>query len=240
MHLVKEVSVFKPKRGGKFYLSFDLYRALIGFVLLLGGSSFVPQARAETGTGEHSAPVIVALGDSLMAGYGLAPNEGFVPQLQAALEKAGHRAIVKNAGVSGDTSTGGLARLDWAIGADTDAVILELGANDMLRGIAPHVTRKNLQTIIERLQARNIDVLLAGMLAAPNLGEDYAARFNPIYPELAKSHGLIFYPFFLDGVAGQRRLNLPDGIHPTAEGIGIIVEGILPSIDTLLTRLKRK
>lgn len=228
--------MFKSKRRGTHYLSCSLYRALAGFVLLCG-LGFAPSDAAA----ENAAPkIIVALGDSLTAGYGLAPGDGFVPQLQAALSRAGHKVTLKNAGVSGDTSTGGLARLDWAVGPDTDAVILELGANDMLRGIAPQVTRKNLQAIISRLKARNIDVLLAGMLAAPNLGTAYAARFNPIYPDLAKTHGLVFYPFFLDGVAGQRDLNLPDGIHPTADGIGVIVKKILPSVETLITRLENE
>ena len=182
--------------------------------------------------------VLVALGDSLTAGYGLGPGEGFVPQLQAALSARGHNVHVRNGGVSGDTSTGGLARLDWAVGPDTQAVILELGANDMLRGIAPDVTRANLTAIIKRLQARNIEVMLAGMLAAPNLGEAYAARFNPIYPQLAEQFGPVFYPFFLDGVAGQRGLNLADGIHPNAQGIGVIVDNMLPSVERLLAQVK--
>ena len=182
--------------------------------------------------------VLVALGDSLTAGYGLGPGEGFVPQLQAALSARGHNVHVRNGGVSGDTSTGGLARLDWAVGPDTQAVILELGANDMLRGIAPDVTRANLTAIIKRLQARNIEVMLAGMLAAPNLGEAYAARFNPIYPQLAEQFGPVFYPFFLDGVAGQRGLNLADGIHPNAQGIGVVVDNMLPSVERLLAQVK--
>ena len=187
---------------------------------------------------EATPVVLVALGDSLTAGYGLGPGEGFVPQLQAALSARGHNVHVRNGGVSGDTSTGGLARLDWAVGPDTQAVILELGANDMLRGIAPDVTRANLTAIIKRLQAQNIEVMLTGMLAAPNLGGAYGARFNPIYPQLAEQFELVFYPFFLDGVAGQRELNLPDGIHPTAKGVGVIVDNILPSVERLLAQLK--
>lgn len=185
-------------------------------------------------------PEIVALGDSLTAGYGLAPGDGFVPQLQAALDKKGYRLAIRNAGVSGDTSTGGLARLDWVLTPETRGVILELGANDMLRGISPAVTRRNLTQLIERLQARNIEVMLAGMVAAPNLGADFAARFNPIYPQLADKYGLVFYPFFLDGVAGNRALNLPDGIHPTAEGVAVIVEKILPQMETFLARLNQE
>ena len=187
---------------------------------------------------EATPVVLVALGDSLTAGYGLGPGEGFVPQLQAALSARGHNVHVRNGGVSGDTSTGGLARLDWAVGPDTQAVILELGANDMLRGIAPDVTRANLTAIIKRLQAQNIEVMLTGMLAAPNLGGAYGARFNPIYPQLAEQFELVFYPFFLDGVAGQRELNLPDGIHPTAKGVGVIVDNILPSVERLLAQVK--
>lgn len=196
-------------------------------------AGFTAVARAE------NAPIIiVALGDSLTAGYGLGPGDGFVPQLQAALTARGHHVTIRNGGVSGDTSSGGLARLDWAVGPETQAVILELGANDMLRGIAPDVTRANLTAIIKRLQAQNIEVMLTGMLAAPNLGEAYGARFNPIYPQLAEQFELVFYPFFLDGVAGQRELNLPDGIHPTAKGVGVIVDNILPSVERLLAQVK--
>ena len=182
--------------------------------------------------------VLVALGDSLTAGYGLGPSDGFVPQLQAALSARGHNVMIRNGGVSGDTSSGGLARLDWAVGPETRAVILELGANDMLRGIAPDVTRANLTAIIKRLHAQDIKVMLAGMLAAPNLGEAYAARFNPIYPQLAEQFGLVYYPFFLDGVAGQRALNLADGIHPTGEGIAVIVDKILPHVERLLAQVE--
>ena len=177
---------------------------------------------------------LVALGDSLTAGYGLAPADGFVPQLQAALEKNGFNVTVQNAGVSGDTSSGGLARLDWAVPRETQGVILALGANDMLRGISPNVTRKNLTAIIERLLAQNIKIMLVGMLAAPNLGKAYGERFNAIYPQLAKQYGLVFYPFFLDGVAAQRQFNLPDGIHPNAQGIARIVSRMQPDVETFI------
>ena len=206
-----------------------LFWTLTVFICL----AFAPQARAA------GAPItLVALGDSLTAGYGLGPDEGFVPQLQAALAARGHNVLLRNGGVSGDTSTGGLARLDWAVAADVQAVIVELGANDMLRGIAPDVTRANLTALIKRLQARGIKVMLTGMMAAPNLGEAYAARFNPIYPQIAEQFGLVFYPFFLDGVAGQPALNLPDGIHPNATGIAIIVENILPKVELLLAQVE--
>jgi len=182
---------------------------------------------------------IVALGDSLTAGYQLPPGEGFVPQLQAALRARGHSVMVQNAGVSGDTSAGGLARLDWSIPPSTDAVIVELGANDALRGVAPEVTQQNLTKIIETLQARGLNILLAGMYAPPNLGLAYADRFNPIYPELAKKYDLIYYPFFLDGVAGIKNLNLADGIHPNADGIQIIVQRILPKAEQLIGRINK-
>jgi acyl-CoA thioesterase-1 len=186
-------------------------------------------------TSDASVITIVALGDSLMAGYLLGPDEDFASQLEAALKEAGHDNVkIANAGVSGDTSSGGLARLDWAVGPDADAVIVGLGANDALRALNPAITRRNLDEIATRLRARGLPVLLAGMYAPPNLGAEYGAAFNPIYPELAETHGLILYPFFLDGVAGERDLNLGDGIHPTAEGIGIIVERILPQVEELI------
>ncbi len=184
---------------------------------------------------------IVALGDSLTAGYLLGPDEGFPEQLERALKEAGHENVkVVNAGVSGDTSSGGLARLDWAVGPEADAVIVELGANDALRGIDPGLARENLTEIVTRLKERGLPILLAGMLAPPNLGSDYGAEFNPIYPELAETEELIFYPFFLDGVAGDRNLNLRDGIHPTAEGIAIIVERILPKVEELIAAAEEK
>ena len=213
-------------------------RRITILLTLMGLTGLFWMAVSSPARAEATPIVLVALGDSLTAGYGLGPGEGFVPQLQAALSARGHNVHVRNGGVSGDTSTGGLARLDWAVGPDTQAVILELGANDMLRGIAPDVTRANLTAIIKRLQARNIEVMLAGMLAAPNLGEAYAARFNPIYPQLAEQFGPVFYPFFLDGVAGQRGLNLADGIHPNAQGIGVVVDNMLPSVERLLAQVK--
>ena len=181
---------------------------------------------------------LVALGDSLTAGYGLSPQDGFTAQLQAALTARGHKVKVHNGGVSGDTSAGGLARLDWVIAPETDAVIVELGANDMLRGISPKVTDKNLRQIIETLKAKGLEVMLAGMLAAPNLGPNYESQFNRLYPQLAKQFGLVFYPFFLDGVAGDPKLNLGDRIHPNAQGIAVIVKNILPSVERLLARIK--
>lgn len=180
---------------------------------------------------------IVALGDSLTAGLGLAETEAFPVKLQAALRDQGHDVEVINAGVSGDTASGGLARLDWSVPDGTDAVILELGANDALRAVDPAVTREALDTAIRRLHERRIEVLLAGMQAPRNLGRDYIDAFDRIYPELAKEHGVVFYPFFLDGVAADSALNQRDGIHPTAEGIEIIVRRILPSVQKLIARV---
>lgn len=182
---------------------------------------------------------IVAFGDSLIAGFGLKTNDAFPAQLEIALKKRGYDVEIANAGVSGDTSAGGLSRLDWSIQDGTQAVILVLGANDMLRGMEPELARKNIGEVIARLKARRIEVLLGGMRAAPNLGADYAARFNPIYEELAKEHDILIYPFFLDGVAGERDLNMSDGIHPTPKGVSLVVERILPSVESLIERVKK-
>jgi len=179
---------------------------------------------------------IVALGDSLTAGYGLGAGDGFTDRLQARLKADGLEATVVNAGVSGDTSKGGLARLDWSVPDDTTLVILELGANDALRGIEPAQTRANLDAMLARLKQRNIPVLLAGMIAPPNMGEDYGKAFNPIYAELARKHDVALYPFFLDGVAGEASLNQADGMHPNAEGIGVIGERIVPAVLEVLGR----
>ena len=211
-------------------------RGAIGLSTALLLIWMLPMAQAET-RAPVKAPIIVALGDSLTAGYGLAPEDGFVPQLQAALAAKGKQVVLKNAGVSGDTSSGGLARLDWSLSPETSGVILALGANDMLRGIQPDVTRKNLETIITKLQARNIRVFLVGMLAAPNMGPAYEKRFNAIYPQLAAQYGLPFYPFFLDGVAAQRQLNLPDGIHPNRRGIAHIVARMTPQLAQFIDQL---
>jgi acyl-CoA thioesterase-1 len=177
---------------------------------------------------------IVALGDSLAAGYGLESPDAFTGALQAALAERGHDVVIVNAGVSGDTASDGLARVDWSVGEDADAVIVELGANDALRGVDPAITRDALDRLLARLGERGLPVLLAGMMAPPNLGEDYAAAFNPIYPELADKHGTLLYPFFLDGVAADASLNQPDGIHPNADGVAVIVERIVPSVEALI------
>lgn len=177
---------------------------------------------------------IVALGDSLTAGLGLAASEAFPARLEARLRERGHDVEVINAGVSGDTTKGGLERLDWSVPEDADAVIVELGANDALRGVDPKETRANLSRILERLRERGIPVLLAGMRAPPNLGPEYAAAFEPIFPDLARAHGVILYRFFLEGVAAQRHLNQGDGIHPNAAGVEAVVDRIIGPVEQLI------
>ena len=171
---------------------------------------------------------LVVLGDSLVAGYGLDAGQAFPERLQAALREKSHAVEIVNAGVSGDTSAGGLERLDWSVPDDTQAAIVELGANDALRGLDPATTRANLDAIVTRLKERGIAVLLAGMLSPPNMGEDYAQGFNPIFADLAKAHDVMLYPFFLDGVAAQPSLNLSDGMHPNPDGVEVIVARFLP------------
>ncbi|WP_160007922.1 arylesterase [Rhizobium sp. 18055] len=173
---------------------------------------------------------LVGFGDSLMAGYQLPPGDGFPEKLQAALKARGMDVTVANAGVSGDTTTGGLSRIDWSVPDGTDGVILELGANDALRGIAPEQSEKNLDQMIARLKERGIAVFLAGMVAPPNMGADYAARFNPIYEKLAKKHGVALYPFFLDGVVLNASLKLEDGMHPNSRGVDVMVQKMEPDI----------
>lgn len=184
--------------------------------------------------------VIVALGDSLTAGYQLPPKQSFPAQLEAALKARGQDVRVVNAGVSGDTAEAGLARLDWALPGDADAVIVELGANDALRGLDPDKAKAALDTVLTRLSDKGLPVLLAGMLAPRNLGPEYAGAFDAIYPDLARKHGALLYPFFLDGVATNMKLTLPDGLHPNGEGVAKIVEGILPKVEELIARAKSK
>jgi acyl-CoA thioesterase-1 len=195
-----------------------------GLILFLTLCGAISSAQAETFT-------IVGFGDSLMAGFGLGPGEGFTDKLQAALRAKGHDVTVANAGVSGDTSSGGLSRLDWSVPDGTRLVILELGANDMLRGVQPNIVEKNLDDMLAKLKARKIAVLLAGMRAAPNLGADYQTAFDAIYPTLAAKYDVPLYPFFLDGVAGQPGLQLEDGLHPNPKGVDAMVERILPTVE---------
>ena len=180
---------------------------------------------------------MVVLGDSLSAGYGLPAAAAFPVRLQKALDTKGIKVDMINAGVSGDTASGGRDRLDWSVPEGTEAVIVELGANDALRGTDPAVTRAALSEILTRLKARGVAVLLCGMVAPPNYGSEYATRFNAIYPELAKSFGVPLYPFFLEGVAADSRLNQADGMHPTAEGVDVVVKNILPTVVAFLGKL---
>ena len=204
--------------------------------LLVLGLSLVATAPvfAQAPASEAKPIKMVVLGDSLSAGFGLPAAAAFPERLQNALRAKGIAVDIINAGVSGDTTSGGRDRLDWSVPEGTRAVVLELGANDALRGIDPAVTRAALSDILMRLKARNIAVLLCGMLAPPNYGRDYSERFNAIYSDLAKSFGVQLYPFFLEGVAAETSLNQRDGIHPTSEGIDVIVKNILPTVEAFL------
>ncbi|WP_312406469.1 arylesterase [Rhizobium sp.] len=177
---------------------------------------------------------LVGFGDSLMAGYQLAPSESYTAQLEAALKAKGHKVVITNAGVSGDTTSAGLSRIDWSVPDGTDGVILELGANDALRGIAPEQSEKNLDAMLARLKERGIPVLLAGILAPPNMGGDYAEKFNPIYKRLADKYAVPLYPFFLDGVTTVPGMQIEDGMHPNAKGIAVMVERTLPMVEAFL------
>jgi acyl-CoA thioesterase I len=206
---------------------------VLTMTLTAAGTALAEAAATATG------PIkIVVLGDSLSAGLGLSATDAFPAKLQKALKDKGIYIDMINAGVSGDTSSGGRDRLDWSVPEGTEGVIVELGANDALRGTDPAVTRAALSDILSRLKARGIAVLLCGMLAPPNYGSDYAARFNSIYPELAKSFSVALYPFFLDGVAADAKLNQADGIHPTPAGVDIIVTRIMPTVEAFLGSIR--
>jgi acyl-CoA thioesterase-1 len=183
---------------------------------------------------------IVVLGDSLSAGLGLPVVDAFPSKLDRALKAKGAAVEIVNAGVSGDTASGGRDRVDWSVPEGTDAVILELGANDALRGVDPKVTRAALDAILSHFEARHIPVLFAGMQAPPNMGAAYVRAFNSIFPELAAAHDVTFYPFFLDGVASDPKLNQRDGVHPTAAGVDVIVARILPKVEELVARVRAK
>jgi acyl-CoA thioesterase-1 len=213
------------RQGCKF-----VHMLVLGLALVTAGTAF---AQAPAGPGTKPIKMVV-LGDSLSAGLGLPASSAFPARLQKSLKLNGIPVDMINAGVSGDTSSGGRDRLDWSVPEGTDAVIVELGANDALRGTDPAVTRKALSDILTRLKARKIAVLLCGMIAPPNYGTDYSARFNAIYPDLAKSFGVPLYPFFLQGVAGDAKLNQADGMHPTAEGVDVIAKNILPTVEAFL------
>ena len=183
---------------------------------------------------------LTAFGDSLTAGYGLPPGADFASRLEAALARRGHQVRVTNAGVSGDTTSGGLARFDWAVPEDADAVILELGANDALRGIDPKIAEANLDKILAKLAARNIPALIAGMRAPANWGADYQKIFDAMYAKLAKKYQVQLYPFFLEGVIDKPALKLPDALHPNMAGVEEIVRRILPSVEKLIARVKAR
>ena len=204
-------------------VTWDLRAVSLIFLAALTVGASAGSARAE--------PVrIVGLGDSLMAGYELGPGEGFVPVLGEKLSELGYEVEMIEAGVSGDTSTGGLARLEWSVPAEADIVIVELGGNDALRGIEPSITEANIDAIVDALRVRDQRVVLAGMLAPPNMGADYEAAFNGLYPRIAEARNVPLYPFFLDGVITDASLMLPDGIHPTAEGVEVMATRFLPTL----------
>jgi acyl-CoA thioesterase-1 len=224
----------EPRSYGK--LALKVQRLAVAFAV----AGLIFNGLVGTASAAERTIKMVALGDSLTAGFQLPGSAAFPVQLEQALRAKGLAVEVANAGVSGDTSSGGLARLDWSVPEGTDAVILELGANDMLRGVDPKVTRDALSEIVRRLKARHIEVLLCGMLAAPNLGADYGRAFDAIYPELAAANDLLLYPFFLDGVVADPKLHIGDGLHPTGEGVAKIVAGILPKAEALLARVRAK
>ncbi|MGI9481123.1 MAG: arylesterase [Hyphomicrobiales bacterium] len=208
-----------------------MVKSITGFTAAIWMLLSINVARAENLS-------LVVLGDSLSAGYQLPQEESFPAQLQAALKHRGFEVDVQNAGVSGDTASAALSRLDWAVPEGTKLVIVELGANDALRGVLPKETKKALDELITRLKGKGARVILAGMLAPPNLGPEFGEAFNGIYPALAEKHGLAFYPFFLEGVVARPELNQADGMHPNGKGVGVIVAGILPLVEEVLTGMK--
>ena len=206
--------------------------------VMTGGAVFAQSTPAHDSKANDKPIKLVVLGDSLSAGLGLPAASAFPARLQKALKDRGINVDMINAGVSGDTSSGGRDRLDWSIPEGTEAVIVELGANDALRGIDPKITRVALTDIVNRLKGRGIAVMLCGMLAPPNYGSDYAHSFDAIYPDLAKAFDVQLYPFFLAGVAADAKLNQADGIHPTAAGVDIIVNNMLPTVETFLRPIR--
>jgi acyl-CoA thioesterase-1 len=215
-------------------------QALIAVTFLMLASMAAHSTIAFAAQAQDRSVKLVVFGDSLSAGLGLPAAEAFPAKLAGALKAKGLAVDVADAGASGDTASAGLARLDWSVPEGTDAVIVELGANDALRGVDPKITRAALEQILRRLQERGITVLLAGMQAPRNLGEAYTRGFDAIFPELAKAHGVLFYPFFLDGVVTDARLNQHDGLHPNAQGVDVIVARILPKVEELVTRAREK
>lgn len=230
------------QRGMRNFLGLRNIAAFSAMIMLAAFAAPGPADLAHAqGAGSILGPVRVAvLGDSLSAGFGLAARDAFPVKLAAALQAKGIKVEMTNAGVSGDTASAGRDRLDWSIPEGVEAVIVELGANDALRGVDPDITRSALDEILTRLKAKKITVLFCGMQAPPNMGADFAARFNALYPELAAKHQVALYPFFLDGVAANAALNQRDGIHPNADGVDVIVARILPQVEALLSTARRE
>jgi acyl-CoA thioesterase I len=220
----------RPRHAGASQRAYGAWRRIINLVMV----SLVFLMIAPAG-GRADRPLkLLALGDSLTAGYGLPSDESFTARLQAALKADGMNVMVINGGVSGDTSAGGLARLDWLLADKPDFALIELGANDGLRGLDPQITYDNIDAVLTRLNQRRVPALLTGMYAPPNLGREYGEQFNNVFPRLAEKHGVLLYPFFLDGVAAETTLNQADGIHPNAKGVAVVVERILPYVKKLI------
>lgn len=236
---------FKPLTA---FLHIILIIGLMGLFALIARAQDATEPDMEESSGleeilpdnQLSSFKIIGFGDSLMAGYLLPAADAFPHQLEEALLQNGLNVAVENAGVSGDTTTGGLERLNWSVPDDTDLVILELGANDALRGITPKITEQNLDQMLQQLQTRKIPVVLAGMLAPPNMGADYAAQFNPIYQKLATKYNIPLYPFFLNGVMTNQSLQLEDGMHPNAEGVAVMVANFAPFIQKTIIELQKQ
>lgn len=229
MHVINAVLMLLRTR---IFRKHKRQRTPFAMTLMLCGSIFLSMQAGSVA--DDSNKRITVLGDSLVAGYGLAPGLSFPDRLEAALQDAGYNIAVVNAGLSGDTTAGGLARLEWSLADDPIAVIIVLGGNDMLRGLDPAATRTNLNAIITQMKRRKVTVMLAGMLASRNLGPEYVAAFDGLYPALAEKHSIYLYPFFLEGVALDPALNLSDGLHPNADGVEEIVRRILPFVTDML------
>jgi acyl-CoA thioesterase-1 len=212
------------------------FKSLIQFFVLSGLVALPSQALANQNAVSDRPLAIVGFGDSLMSGFQLPVQDSFTAQLEKALRDKGINVTITNAGVAGETTADGVSRLDWSIPEGTDIVILEFGANDALRGIAPEISEKNLSDMIEKLKQRNVRVILAGMLAPPNMGNDFADKFNAIFPRLANKYDVPLYPFFLDGVATVKSLQLEDGEHPNTEGVAKMVEGFLPIMEETISQ----
>ncbi len=230
-------TLFRSRRRRDPSLRYRRRRCLFKRLIVTATALFLLNGFSETGRAADDV-VVVAFGDSLTAGYGLAPEDVFSVRLQQALRTRGIGAQVINAGLSGDTTAGGLARIEWSLGNKPDLVILQLGGNDALRGMEPAVTRANLDAILGKITARGIPVVLAGMYAPPNMGDAYAREFNAIYPDLAKAYKIPLYPFFLEGVAAKQDLNQNDGIHPNRRGVEVIVAHFAPLLAEILSAKK--